>query len=276
LSLVAVNPAVLNVLETGQMSGLCFAAYGWGLTQVNRHPLRAGVLFTVVAAKPHLAVLVIPILLASAPSASLAFGIGIVVWIVGSLVAAGPQQLMEFFSQLLLVRSIASGETGMLLVSLPISNVVPLASNVRTIAQYLAAALLIVLLLVIAFVRAFRAKQLTNPGIDLVTALVLLLLPYAMFYDALFTTSAMLRLGSPSGTAERIILGASWVLPIIAIFFALDGLSGISALVPLGLVAVLLKRGSLWTPVTRIGRRDLEHNSKTARTSLGKAARSGA
>lgn len=243
---VALAPPVLILFFLGQYSGMLFGAYAIGLTLLRRHPVTAGLCFAAVAGKPHMALLVVPALLAAAPSATVAFGIGVLFWPIGSVIVAGPDRLIEY-----LLRMYAVRDSNISLVTLPFASLLPLTGVVHLVLQVGFTALLMVWYAVLLALRLFRGRVARPATVDAVEAAAVGLLPYALIADALFLVPLLLRLGTRPGQPARLAVSLWWILPIVSAATAAFGGGGIAALI--GPIAILAaQRERLWGSPPRL------------------------
>lgn len=225
--MVVLGPPTLIMLYLGQMSGLCFAAYAVGLGLLDRRPRLAGCCFALMAAKPHLALLAVPALLAAPWSAAVAFGAALLLWPLGSLLAAGPASLPAFLAQVYRIRDSEGG-----IVASSLSSLLPLHGTVHTALQLASFAALLAGLGVLLAVRLRRGRPLTAATADLATAAALCVLPYALVSELLFLTPLLLRLGVRPGRRAPLLVVAWWIIPWLAALLAPHGLGGVAALLP--------------------------------------------
>jgi hypothetical protein len=221
------GPPLLFMLYLGQMSGACFAAYATGLALLRRRPVLAGCCFALVAAKPHLVLLVLPALTTAALPALLAFCAAMAVWPVGSLLVAGPGVFGTFLGQVYAVRDTTIG-----LVTSSISSLLPVRGGVHSAGQF---GMLAVLLLGIAWltVRRLRRRERLSPaGVDWGTALGLAAMPYALVSDLLFLLPLLLRLGRQRARLPWSAVGAWWGVTWLATLLTHHGGGGLAALLP--------------------------------------------
>ncbi|HEV7214856.1 MAG TPA: glycosyltransferase family 87 protein, partial [Chloroflexota bacterium] len=232
LILAVAGPPALDMLYLGQMSGACFAAYATGLALLRRRPVLAGCCFALMAAKPHLVLLALPVLTTAELPAVLAFAGAMLVWPIGSLLVAGPAVFRAFVVQLYAVR-----DTNVGLVTSSLSSLLPLQGGLHEVVQ---AGLLLTLLIgcgVLAMRRLRHGRRLPPADVDLATALVLAALPYALVSDLLFLLPLLLRLGPRRNPAAWWPMLAWWTLPWLATLLNTKGGGGLAALLP-PLVAV--------------------------------------
>ena len=252
LAAVALAPGSLAVLALGQMSGLCFGCYALGLCLVRQRPWLAGFAFALIGAKPHLALLAIPALLAAAPTAWGTFAVGMLCWPLGSLLVAGPTQLREYVD--LLVRQHADNG-GSMVVAVPISYVLP-PGTPRTIGEVVCFGFLCCLFIGLLVYRLRTGTRLSSVAIDAATAIVLAGLPYAVLYDLPFIASAILRLGARPTRRSRLLLAAWWLVPIAGLILLTVKVDGAAGVLPPAVAVTALTtatRGSLFEVPPRVG-----------------------
>jgi hypothetical protein len=253
--LIAFGPPFLMLFYVGQWTGLCFAAYGAGLWLVDRRPRLAGVCFALLIAKPHLALIALPVLIASRPAAARAFALAALAWPASSLVVGGVQGLADFAAQLYHVRQAATALTGVTLATL-----VPLRGPALASMQLLGMASLCILLTKLAFLRIRRRLRPTPGVVDAVAAAVLAMLPYASIYDLVFVSPGLLRLAARPDRRVAELLAAWWLLLAAKELLEPYGGTGIMALIPPATALLLLVSQSARTAVGR-PRRQLEPDS---------------
>jgi hypothetical protein len=225
--LLFLGPPVLIMLYLGQMSGICFAAYAVAVALLPRHPRVAGCCLAIIVAKPNLALIALPALLAAPPEAFVAFVLAALVWPVGSLLVSGPATLVAFLGHVYAVRDTTAG-----LVSSSLGSLLPLEGTSHTIVQ---AALLVGLLALFAWLWWRRKRGmagLADRDVDLVAVATLAALPYALVSDLLFVVPLLLRGLVLPGRTGRVLLTAWWLIPWLAALLAHVGGGGVAALLP--------------------------------------------
>lgn len=237
LLLTVCGPPSLLVIYFGQMSALCFAAWAVGLLLLDRRPRLAGVSFALIAAKPHLSLLALPALLTAAPSATVAFALGLLCWPAASILLLGFGRLVEFFVRLYAVRGAAAHYA-----MIPLSSVVPLRGVLSTIVQLGVLGAVLLFLGWCWWQRLQSGKGSSPEQVDAIMALVLAALPYVLLYDLLFVAPALLRLGQRPGWPGWLVLVAWWLLPAVAIVALPYGGGGIAGILPAGLALMTLWR----------------------------------
>ena len=237
LAATALGPPFLMLFYVGQMTGLCFAAYGAGLLLIDRHPRLAGICFALMAAKPHLALIALPALIASGPAATVAFGLAALGWPAASLLAGGVDGLVDFAGQLLRV-----GGTGTLQNSgVSLASLFRLQGQPLAVAQALCLAALLLFLGRMALLR-WRGRPLSPGGVDAAAALILALLPYGMMYDLIFVSPVLLRLGSRPDRRSGTLLAAWWLSLLFTLLLVDRGGGSVLGLIPLLAATLWLAR----------------------------------
>lgn len=232
--LLFLGPPTLIMLYLGQMSGVCFAAYAVAVALLPQHPKVAGCCLAIIVAKPNLALIALPALLAAPPEAFVAFVLAALIWPVGSLLVSGPATLVTFLGHVYAVRDTTTG-----LVSSSLGSLLPLEGTPHTIMQ---GALLAVLLGLFAWLWWRRRREmavLADGDIDLVAVVALAALPYALVSDLLFVLPLLLRGLALPGRMGRLLLAAWWCVPWLAALLAHAGGGGIAALLPVLVVGVV-------------------------------------
>lgn len=222
------GPATLFMLYLDQMSGACFAAYVTGLALLRRRPALAGCCFALMAFKPHLVLLALPALAMAGWPTLLAFAGAMLVWPIGSLLAAGPAVFGTFLAQIYAARDSNIG-----LVASSLSSLFPLRGAAHEVVQF---GLLGVLLLAAGWLalRRLRDGRLLTPGeADLAVALFLSAMPYALVSDLLFLLPLLLRLGVTQARRPWLLVVAWWGIPWAATLLTHSGFGGLAALLPL-------------------------------------------
>jgi hypothetical protein len=227
LVVLFLGPPTLIMLYLGQMSGLCFAAYAVGLRLLPRHPRLAGCCFAVIAAKPNLALIALPALIAAPPSATLAFVLAALIWPVGSVLVSGPATLLDFLGRVYAVR-----DSTLDLVSSSLGSLLPLQGTPHALVQFALLGGLACLLAWLCWRRWRRGTLLTPAGVDLAAVVTLLALPYALVSDLLFVAPLLLRLFTLPGRSTPALFTAWWLGPWLAALFAHSGGGGLAALLP--------------------------------------------
>jgi hypothetical protein len=226
--LLFLGPPTLIMLYLGQMSGICFAAYAVAVTLLPKHPRAAGACLAMIVAKPNLALIALPALIAAPPEAFVAFVLAALVWPIGSLLVSGPAPLVAFLLHVYAVRDSTLG-----LVSSSLGSLVPLEGTPHTIVQ---AALLAGLVGMVAWLWWRRRRGmavLTDGDVDLVAVVTLAALPYALVSDLLFVLPLLLRCFLLPGRTASMLLTVWWLVPWLAALLAHAGGGGIAALLPL-------------------------------------------
>lgn len=245
--MVVLGPPTLIMLYLGQMSGLCFAAYAVGLGLLDRRPRLAGCCFALMAAKPHLALLAVPALLAAPWSATVAFGAALLLWPLGSALVAGPASLPAFLTQVYRIRDSEGG-----IVASSLSSLLPLHGAAHSALQLASLAVLLAGLGALCVVRLRRGRPLPAATADLATAAALCVLPYALVSELLFLTPLLLRLGVRPGQHTPLLIVAWWTIPWVAALLAPHGLGGVAALLPpLAAVGGAALAGDIWPGARR-------------------------
>lgn len=232
--LLFLGPPTLIMLYLGQMSGVCFAAYAIAVALLPKHPKAAGCCLAIIVAKPNLALIALPALLAAPPEAFVAFVLAALVWPVGSLLVSGPATLVAFLVRVYAVRDTTTG-----LVSSSLGSLLPLEGTPHTIVQ---AALLAAILGLFAWLWWRRRRGmavLADGAVDLVAVVTLAALPYALVSDLLFVLPLLLRGLALPGRTARVLLSAWWCVPWLAALLAHAGGGGLAALLPLLAVGVV-------------------------------------
>jgi hypothetical protein len=238
LAATAFGPPFLMLFYVGQMTGLCFAAYGAGLLLIDRRPRLAGLCFALMAAKPHLALIALPALIASGPAAIVAFGLGVLGWPAASLLFGGVDGLVAFAWQLLRVGGAGTLQNSG--VSLP--SLLRLQGQPLAVAQALCLAALLVFLGRMALLRRRGAPS--GPGdVDAAAALVLVLIPYGMMYDLIFVSPLLLRLGSTPDRRSGALLAGWWLTLLLTLLLVDRGGGSVLGLVPVLAATLWLTRG---------------------------------
>ena len=227
LVVLFLGPPTLIMLYLGQMSGLCFAAYAVGLRILPRYPRLAGCCFAMIAAKPNLALIALPALLAAPPSATLAFVLTALIWPVGSVLVSGPATLLDFLGRVYAVRDTTLG-----LVSSSLGSLLPLQGTPHALVQFVLLGALACLLAWLCWRRWRRGMLLTPGGVDLAAVVTLIALPYALVSDLLFVAPLLLRLSVLPGWSTPSLLTAWWLIPWLAALFAHSGGGGLAAVLP--------------------------------------------
>jgi hypothetical protein len=227
---VALGPPFLTLFYLGQMTGFCFAAFCAGLWLLDRRPWLAGVAFALVGAKPHLALLALPALLAGPWAALAGFGLASILWPLGSLAVGGPGGLAAFARAIYTIGGLDEE-----LVGVPVSTLLP-AGPARSVVELVALALIGGLLTALAVLR-LRGRRLAASGVEVATALILVGLPYARMYELLFATPLVLRLGTAPATRSRVLAAAWWLLPLLSLGLLSHGGAGLVSLLIPGAVA---------------------------------------
>jgi hypothetical protein len=225
--LAACGTPLLVTLHSGQMSGLCFGAYGLGLMLLERHPRTAGLVLACMAAKPHLAVLAIPALLAASPTATLTFAVGVLAWPVGSVLVLGPNALWSYGAQMLHAVDLNQGHVG-----ISLSSLFPLKGTALRIAQLVSGLAFAANVIYLLYQRAHFGQLQSATKVDINTALSLAALPYALDYDLAFASAALLRLGDGRSTWGGALMIGWWLFPILGSALVTFGMGGIGALLP--------------------------------------------
>jgi hypothetical protein len=216
-----------------------------------RHPRLAGCCFAIMVAKPNLALLALPALIAAPPAAAAAFVLAALIWPIGSVVVSGPAALVQFLMRLYAVRDTTLG-----LVSSSLGSLLPLTGPPHALLQFV---LLASLLGMLAWLlrRRLRGEVLTAGAVDLAAVVTLATLPYALVSDLLFVGPLLLRLTTVPGRTAPQLLAAWWVIPWLAALLAHAGGGGVAALLP-ALVALaawrLLGKPTTSAPSINAGR----------------------
>jgi hypothetical protein len=236
-ALIISGPPFLMLFYFGQMTGLSFAAYGAGLLLVERRPRLAAVCFALLAAKPHLALIALPALIAAGPGAVVVFGLAALAWPIGSLLAGGAHGLADFAGQLILVRTDLAAKT-----SVPIALLLPLHGQALAAAQLLFLVALLVFLGWLAIGHRRAGRPINRGDIDAAAAVVLATLPYGLTYDLIFVAPALLRLGARCDRRVAAFLASWWLLPLAAPLLIPFGLGGVQAIIPPAAAGLWLHR----------------------------------
>jgi hypothetical protein len=221
--LVALGPPFLMLFYLGQMTGPCFLAYCLGRRSLPRRPWLAGLCFSLMAAKPHLALLALPALATGGLAAAVPFALGLLAWPLGSLALYGPAGLTDFVAQLLQVRDSNEGLLGVAL-----SDLLPLTGAAHSAAQV--AALALCALVAVAHWRRRHGPGAEPASLDVAAAALLALLPYARLYDLLFAVPLLLRLGRGRPASTRALLLGWWALPAAGLALLSHGGGGLPSL----------------------------------------------
>jgi len=208
LIFAATLPAAVFHLGSVQTGLLVAGVSGLALHWLDRRPLAAGALVSVLAIKPHLAVLW-PLFLAisgrwrafaAASAATLAF-------IGAAALAFGPESFLRFLQNLPLPQTIVSNQLSATpaYASLYANLLSAGAPQLTAIAVHAASALAALVLAAWLFRRGER-----NVAGAALCAATLLVLPYVFFYDFTLLAVGAALLGAPRDRFELVALIAAW------------------------------------------------------------------
>lgn len=270
LALLALAPATLVNIVTGQNGLFSAALLLGGIVALERRPVLAGVLFGLLTVKPHLGVLLpVALVMIRAWRTILAAAITAAVLVAASLVQWGLAPWIGWFTATAAITRfhLASFE-GFYTYMMPC-----VYGSARLLGASIGWALvvqgLVSLVVVVATALVFgRAKDAPLRAL-LVTLGTLLASPYTFNYDLAALTGAMLWVvaAMPAfGPRERTLFGLAWVAPVLVWPLHLLGI----AVVPLILAGVfaLAVNWILW-PDSNVA----EHHDQSDRLELAKHVR---
>jgi hypothetical protein len=235
IALTALGTPFLVLFDTGQMTGLAFAAYAVGLLLIDRRPRLAGACFALMAVKPHLALIALPALIAAGPAALVGFVAAGLCWPVGSLLVGGLPGLVEYAAQLARVRGTVPN-------TVTLASLLPLPVEMASQLQLLALIGLIVWLACMVARRLWAGRPATPASVDVGAISVLALLPYASVYDLVFAAPLLMRLSSRVDRRLVILFAAWWLLLGVQRTLAPYGGAGLLGMIPPAIVGVWLGR----------------------------------
>jgi hypothetical protein len=244
VALLALAPAVTLNIWTGQNGFFTAALLIGGLTQLDRRPLAAGVLFGLLSVKPQLGFL-LPIMLALTGRWRVIAAAAATIAVLAVLVAIvfGPRIWMDYFEIAIPVQSRITTEwRGFSITMMPtafmnlqlIGAPVPLSSGVQAMVSLVTLA---------AVVWVFWRPRDSVLSLTFFIGATFLFTPYAFSYDMVAFGWVVLKLldRSDNDGCDYALMLAVWALPFATILMGLAGLPG-SSLPILGLTGRLLWR----------------------------------
>lgn len=233
IAALALAPASLVNLITGQ-NGFFTAAMLWsGLSLLDRKPVIAGIALGLLTVKPQLGLLIPFILLIDRRRAVIASAcITTASLLAVTALLYGPQVFSAYVEKALPHQAYVFTQTEGIFVSM-----MPTAfMNVRLMGLDASAAWLVQLPVTVAgIVFTLWLWRRTNDRALKAAAVVagtFLALPYLFNYDMTIFTPVLVSLWGRAGTLDRLILGLVWALPVTCVLTGLTGLAGLPVSFP--------------------------------------------
>ena len=249
LLLALAFPAVLINIGHGQNGFLTAAVLGAALVQLDRRPLLAGILFGLLAYKPHFGLLIPVVLAASGRWRSFAAAAGTVVLLaLAATFAFGPHVWQAFLDSTRFTRVVAleQGDTGWYKIQSLFAWARMWGASV-TVAYTLQAVLIVALGVVL--VRLWRSTAPYPLKAAALCLAAILATPYTFDYDMMVLAPAIAFVAVDGfaggfGPWEKTALAALWLVPLVARSIAHVTLIPLGVPIMLAIFILLLRRST--------------------------------